>query len=177
MKFHSIRRSFPAILLGLLTVKSSGDPVPQPQTHISNVVNGSFNVDWEGVAGRTYFMQFSLNLMDWHYAPFIHFGDGPHVRGVHSDTDKFFLRLRCEDIPGIDSLDEAMNADFDGDGISNIFEVTHGYNPFDADSTVGGADAVLDPDNDGLGNASEQLQGTNPMSKDHSLLKLEVIEN
>lgn len=175
MKLPNFKRSLPAILLVVLTVKSAGDPAPQPQTQLKNFNNGSFNVDWEGVAGRTYFMQFSLNLVDWHHAPFIDFGDGSQSRGVHSDTDKFFLRLKYLDDPNITSLDEAMNADQDSDGLSNIFEVTHGYDPFDIESTLDGADASVDPDADGLGNAAEEVAGTNPMSKDNALLDLEVI--
>jgi len=69
----------------------------------------------------------------------------------------------------------AALADFDGDGLSNIFEVTHGYHPFDIESTAGGPDASHDPDADGLGNATEQASGTNPMNKDNTLLQLEVI--
>jgi hypothetical protein len=152
-----------------------GDPSPQPQMRFTQGLQGTFNADWEGVAGRTYFTQFSMNLIDWHYAPFIDFGDGEHKRGIESDADKFFLRLHYGDFPGINSLDDAMNADFDGDGLSNIFEVTHGYDPFDFESTMDGPDASLDPDGDGLGNSVEHAQGTNPMAKDNPLLQLEVI--
>lgn len=175
MKPRSPKQLFPIICLLALMAKAGGDPAPQPQTEIKNFNNGSFDVDWQGVAGRTYFMQFSLNLIDWHHAPFIDFGDGVQSRGVNSDSDKFFFRLKYLDDPNITSLDEAMNADQDGDGLSNIFEVTHGYDPFDIESTIDGADASLDPDADGLGNNTEQSSGTNPMSKDNSLLQLEVI--
>jgi hypothetical protein len=140
-------------------------------------LQGTFNADWEGVAARTYFTQFSMDLETWHYAPFIDFGDGEHNRGIESDSDKFFLRLHYGDFPGITSLDEAMNADFDGDGLSNIFEVTFGYDPFQATSTVDGPDASLDPDGDGLSNAAELAAGSDPMVKDNALLNLEVSVN
>lgn len=170
MKSATHLRSLPIIFLLALTAKGGG----QSQLEFTQGLQGTFNADWEGVAARTYFMQFSTNLVDWHFAPFIDFGDGEHNRGIESDADKFFLRLYYGDFPGINSLDDAMNFDLDGDGLSNIFEVTHGYNPFDIESTIDGPDSTLDPDEDGLGNTSEQSMGSNPMSKDNPLLKLGV---
>ena len=170
----SLVRTGPFAVVALLTTTVGGDPAPQPQLQFTQGLQGTFNADWEGVSGRTYFMQFSMDLQSWHYAPFIHFGDGGHHRGIESDAEKFFLRLHYGDFPGIDSLDEAMNADFDGDGLSNIFEVTFGYDPFQTTSTIDGPDASLDPDGDGLGNASEQAAGSDPMAKDNGLLNLEV---
>jgi hypothetical protein len=175
MKPNSTKFLSSALCLAALTAIAGGDPAPQPQVNFYQAAQGTFNADWDGVAGRTYFMHFSLNLVDWHYAPFIDFGEGPQSRGIESNGDKFFLRLKYIDDPNITSLDEAMNADQDGDGLSNIFEVTHGYDPFDIESTMDGADASVDPDADGLGNAAEQTAGTNPMTKDNTLLQLEVI--
>ncbi len=176
MKRSDARQWFlPVIFTVALASQGNSDPEPQPQMDFTQGLQGTFNADWEGIAARTYFMQFSTNLVDWHFAPFIDFGDGEHNRGIESDSDKFFLRLYYGDFPGINSLDDAMNADFDGDGLSNIFEVTHGYHPFDIESTAGGPDASHDPDADGLGNATEQASGTNPMNKDNTLLQLEVI--
>lgn len=174
MKSSTLKWILPLVCLGAFTAKSVGDPAPQPQIDFTQSLQGTFNADWEGVAARTYFMQFSTNLVDWYFAPFIDFGDGQHNRGIDSDSDKFFLRLKFGDFPGINSLDDAMNADFDGDGLSNIFEVTHGYDPFDVESTIDGADASVDPDTDGLGNSIELSHGTNPMTKDNPLLLLEI---
>ena len=170
----SMRVAFSLACLASLTTKVGGDPAPQPQMEFSQGLQGTFNADWEGVAGRTYFMQFSLDLETWHYAPFIDFGDGEHNRGIESDSEKFFLRLDYGDFLGINSLDQAMAADFDSDGLSNIFEVTHGYDPFDVESTIDGPDAELDPDGDGLGNDSEQFAGSDPMAQDNPVLQLEV---
>lgn len=166
--------SGPFAVVALLTTTVGSDPVPQPPLLFAQGLQGTFNADWEGVAGRTYFAQFSTDLETWHYAPFIDFGSGEHRRGVHSSADKFFLRLHYGDFPGIDSLDEAMNADFDGDGLSNIFDVTFGYDPFQTISTIDGPDASLDPDVDGLGNTSEQAAGSDPMAKDNPALQLEI---
>jgi Bacterial TSP3 repeat len=168
------RRKFCIVALTSFSMLAAANTTAQPQVQFSRGLEGTYNADWEGVAGRTYFMQFSMNLVDWQYAPFMHFGDGGHHRGIHSDSDKFFLRLQYGDFEGIDNLDAAMYADFDGDGVSNIAEVTFGYDPFQTTSTLDGPDASLDPDGDGLSNMTEQAAGTNLMQRDHPAVQLEV---
>ncbi|WP_353497656.1 S8 family serine peptidase [Vibrio sp. CB1-14] len=51
-------------------------------------------------------------------------------------------------------------SDSDGDGVSDVWELLYGLNPFDA------SDATIDSDNDGLTNLEEYLLGTNPLSSD-----------
>ena len=114
-------------------------------------------------------------MVNWYYAPFIDFGEGEHSRGTASTSPKYFIRLRHGDFPGITNLEEAQNADFDGDGLSNIFEVTFGYNPYNANSTVDGADNAIDPDGDGMSNATENTKSLNPMRKDNPKLLLQVV--
>ena len=159
-----------AFLLGPL----SAEPTPQPSVIFTQGLQGTFAVDWQGVAGRIYFMQWSTDLVAWQYAPFLDFGDGMHSRGFESSTDKFFTRLRMVDDPAITSLDEALNADSDSDGLSNIFELTFGYNPYNTASTAEGNDNALDPDGDGLTNATEHIKALNPMVKDNPKLLLQV---
>jgi hypothetical protein len=167
-------RALSIAMLALFATTAGGDPAPQPQMQFTQGLQGTFNADWEGVAGRTYFSQFSFDLETWHYAPYIDFGAGSHHRGVDGDADKFFLRLHYGDFPQYTSLDDAMNGHLDNDGLSNIFEVTFGYDPFQTTSTIDGPDASLDPDGDGLSNLSEQAAGSDPMAKDNRLLQLEV---
>jgi hypothetical protein len=152
----------------------SADMAPQPQVTFAQSAANTFTADWQGVAGRIYFMQWSTNLLSWSYAPFLDFGDGMHSRGMASSSPKFFVRLFTVDDEAITSLDAAMNADFDSDGLSNIFELTFGYDPFDPASTADGPDNALDPDGDGLGNASEQAMALNPMAKDNPKVLLVV---
>src|ERR1035437_10733124 len=95
-------------------------------------------------------MQWSQDLKTWSYAPFIDFGDGMHSRGVSGSAPKGFYRLHHGEFDGINSLEDAMNASFAGDGLSNIFKVTYGYDPFSAQSTADGAANALDPDGDGM---------------------------
>ncbi len=154
----------------------SADPAPQPPVIFTQGLQGTFAADWQGVAGRIYFMQWSTDLVTWEYTPFLDFGDGMHSRGLESSTDKFFVRLFTVDDPAITSLDEAMNADFDGDGLSNVFELTFGYNPYSTASTAGGNDNALDPEGDGMTNATENILALNPMLKDNPKLLLQVTE-
>ncbi len=152
----------------------AADLAPQPQVAFTQGLEEIFAADWLGVSGRVYFMQWSLDLQTWFYAPFIDFGDGMHSRGLAGSAPKSFFRLHYGDYPGITSLDEAMSADFDGDGLTNIFEVTFGYNPYTANSTVDGADNLLDPDADGMSNPTEQSRALNPMAKDNPKLLLQA---
>jgi len=172
-------KSFHKTLVALVPVAFlvgpiSADMAPQPQVIFTNCQQGTFAADWQGVAGRIYFMQWSLDLQNWLYAPFIDFGDGMHSRGLAGSAPKGFFRLKQIDDSGITSLDEAMNADFDGDGLSNIFEVTYGYDPFDSASTADGNDNALDPEGDGMTNSTENTRGLNPMAKDNPKLLLQV---
>lgn len=160
--------------LTFLAEPISADMALQPEVAFTQGLESTFAADWQGVTGRVYFMQWSLDLENWFYAPFIDFGDGMHSRGFAGSAPKSFFRLHYGDYPGITSLDEAMNADFDGDGLSNIFEVTFGYNPYNAASTVDGPDNALDPEGDGMTNTTENTKGLNPMKKDNPKLLLQV---
>ena len=164
----------PLILIAIFAGPGTADPESQPPLRFAPAAPGTWAADWQGTVERTYFFQWSPDMVNWYYAPFMDFGVGEHSRGGASSTPSFFVRLHCDNDPGITSLDEAMNADFDQDGLSNIFEVTFGYDPFDPESTIGGPDSALDPDNDGLGNDSEQAGGSDPMAKDNPVLQLEV---
>ncbi len=160
--------------LAILVLPGNADPAPQSQMNFTPVAAGTWAADWAGVAGKTYFFQWSNDMENWYYAPIIDFGEGDHSYGCASTTPRFFVRLHHTDLYG--SLEEARNADFDGDGLSNLFEVTYGYNPFQPTSTIDGPDALLDPDDDGMGNDTEQALALNPMVKDNPKVLLQVTE-
>jgi hypothetical protein len=161
--------------LAIVIAPISAEPDPQPPVTLTRCAFETYAADWEGVAGRVYFMQWSTDLATWSYCPFMDFGDGMHSRGIESHTPKLFFRLHYGDYPAITTLEEARNADFDGDGLSNIFEITHGYSPYNSASTADGDDNALDPDQDGMSNATEQAKGLDPMKKDHPELILQVV--
>src|SRR5690606_26545928 len=70
--------------------------------------------------------------------------------------------------PGIIEKDE----DHDGDGLPDLWEVTHGLNPLDA------SDCMLDPDEDSHNTFEEFLSGTNPQdSEDFLTLAVHPVGN
>lgn len=153
---------------------------PQPQAELTPGTSNTWNLDWEGIAGRTYFLQHSEDLVGWQYFPLIESGNDATLGwGFGSSADKFFVRLRYTDVPTADP----DNADFDGDGLTNWEEIfIYGTDPFNADSDGDGmpdgwevmhgfnpndpADAYEDADGDGLTNLEEYLLGTDPNNPD-----------
>jgi hypothetical protein len=153
---------------------------PQPQAVLTQGTNDTWNLDWEGISGRTYFLQHSEDLVAWQYFPLIESGNDETLGwGFASSADKFFVRLRYTDI----FTNDPDNADFDGDGLTNWEEIfIYGTDPFNADSDGDGmpdgwevlhelnpndpSDADEDPDGDGLTNLDEYLYGTDPNNPD-----------
>jgi hypothetical protein len=140
--------------------------------------NRIWRLKWWGKSGRTYFIQHTDDLnRSWQWLPFVEAGNGS-VRewGFNPSGDKFFIRLKYSDIP----TDNPSLADFDGDRVSNLDEVTQGTNPLLAPDTDSnglpddwetfyfgaiGQNPNADPDGDGLTNLQEwqAAKGLNPM--------------
>lgn len=139
-------------------------PDPQPQPSFYQATALIWNLDWWGVPGRTYFIQTSLDLVTWEYEPVMVFGEGEWNVPLGSTNDKYFVRLLCVDDSSVTTLEQAKNADFDGDGVSNIDEISRlGTNPM-LFSTNGAAlgDGAQDWDSDGISNADELALGLDP---------------
>ena len=128
--------------LGLSTALL-GNPTSQPNVSFTPVTSNTWHADWQGVAGRTYFFQWSLDLMQWHYAPLVEFGTDLKSFGIDTQgEEKFFIRLHYADDTTVTTLQQAKDANFDQDGIPNGFEVEQlGSNPFDKNSAGGESDA------------------------------------
>jgi hypothetical protein len=88
---------------------------------------GAFTARWYGRIGRTYFIQTTTDLLSaWIYKTEVEPGENLVIPyGFTASSDKYFLRLKYTDIPTNDPAD----ADFDGDGISNIDELNAGLDP------------------------------------------------
>ncbi len=166
----------------------AADPVAQSQVSLTRGAASTWNADWTGVTKRTYFVQYSLDMVNWSYGPVVEFGTGPKSWGADADNVlKFFIRLCYVDDTGVTTLQQARDADFDSDGIPNWFEVEEeGSDPLDKASAGGDSDsdglpdgwerfhfgglgiadpnAILQPD--GLTNKEKAELGLNPNSNE-----------
>ena len=137
---------------------------------------------WYGHDERTYFIQVSDpndHLKRWTWAPIIESGNNADISyEVDGTADKGFFRLKYTDQPTTDP----DNDDFDGDTISNFYEVNY-YNsdPLDSDTDNDGMpdgyeanygfyldsdDGGYDYDGDGLTNLGEYTATTEPYYSD-----------
>lgn len=117
---------------------------------------GQVGISWEGVPGRSYFLEWSTDLVQWGYMPEIASGAGyPLAFGFESDASEFFVRLKYIDGNVIDP----KGYDFDGDGLSSWQEVNvWGTDPFLKDTNGDGLpDGQDDTDADGLSDQWEQM--------------------
>lgn len=172
----------------------AADPVPQEQVSFAAGGEGNWSLLWNGVERRTYFVQYSQDLVNWTYCPVIRHGPGEQTYEVQpAAVAGFYVRLKYPNEDAVDSLEEARNADFDGDGIPNWREIEElSADPFDVASvgpdgdgdgmpdwweTERGfdagnpGDAEEDPDNDDLSNLEEFRARTDPafFDSDHDL--------
>ena len=135
---HMSRSKMISLSLAASCAVSSADDGGKPfQMSFTKGANGTWNADWIGEESRAdhgvFFFQWSLDLVHWHYAPFMEFGMGLKSFGVDTDGEvKFFARLMYEDHPEISSLAAAELLDLDGDGQPSAWEVFHGFSPFSA---------------------------------------------
>jgi len=130
------------LCLALAASAHADEPAPQPQVSFTAGTSGTWNADWAGVTRRTYFFQWSQDLVTWHYAPLVEFDSGAKSYGVQTqNVEKFFVRLQYANADWVNTLQQAKDADYDGDGIPNLFEVeTVDSNPLDKTSAGGNSD-------------------------------------
>lgn len=102
------------------------DEFPQKLVIESLPDAGEFQILWDAIPGRTYFIQHSDDLMGWGYFPIIEIGETEKTWGFSSDGDALFVRLRHTDVV----TDDPWLDDFDGDGVSNWDELQAGLDPF-----------------------------------------------
>lgn len=184
-----IRFTKTVFLIAVLLGQVKADPLVQSPMSFTPGAMGTWNADWDGAADRTYFFQWSLDLVHWHYAPFMDFGTGIKSHGMVSSSDKYFIRLFMSEGNYVTTLQEAEDADYDYDGLSNLseiqtystdpmnwdtdgdgmddgWEITNGLDPNDDGSIDPANGALGDPDGDGLENLYEYWYWGNPHSQD-----------
>jgi len=102
-----------------------------------NPLNGMPTMTWHATSGQTYFIQVSTDLITWTYLPEVIAGGDDDI-SVPFDpvaSPKLFARLRYTDalvagLPG--------DADFDGDGLTNMAELLLGTDPLNPDTNGDG---------------------------------------
>lgn len=142
---------------GALTV--SGQSASEPQTlHIEqDPTTGGVDLRFWSHEGRIYFFEHSLDLYSWNALPDYVIGNNELVTyGVTFIPPTSFFRLGSVQASWADFLLE----DFDGDGLTNGYELQNGLNPFSRDTDRDGLPDgyeiafALDPfANDALGDA------------------------
>jgi hypothetical protein len=138
--------------LALVLASAKAQSAPQAQVTLSRGSSGTWNLDWMGVAGRTYFIQYSLDLVSWHYLPVMEYGEGLKSMGMNVTSPKYFVRLKYTDTLTAD----ASSDDYDGDGVSNIAELTVlGTDPMKYATDGVHVDGGGDSDHDGICDALE----------------------
>lgn len=96
---------------------------------------GRCRLTWASRPESTYFFEQSADLVHWSWAPAVQSGDGS-VKQVDlpSGSQAMYYRLRRSDV----SSPDPAAADYDGDGISNLAEVSRGSDPHDYFDQPGG---------------------------------------
>ena len=170
----STRLTIVAFCLALPNIFFRAEALDEQMTFVP-WTGGTWKSEWPGLEQRTYFYQWSYDLVTWHYAPYMAFGNGGHAYFMESSPQKLFVRLHRHDDLSVTTLQQAKDADFDGDGLSNWSEVfTEGTLPFgwdtDGDLIPDGLEVLLgssplinsasgDDDGDGMNNVEEYLAG------------------
>jgi len=183
-----MRSALFSIIAGVAFAAASPLLADEQNSELITVGSDKF-LRWYGHDERTYFIQVSDpndHLRKWTWAPIIETGNDEDISyEVDGTADKGFFRLWFSDQPTTDPDGD----DFDGDGLSNLDEVTlYQTNPLDSDTDGDGLldgwevansldpnddgtvninnGASGDPDNDGLTNEEEQDLGTDPNDSD-----------
>jgi Bacterial TSP3 repeat len=96
---------------------------------------GVYTLTYPSVAGRVYFLQISTDLQTWNYCPVVQLGDGsvqPEAWLLCSNSSRVFARLEYS---LADTFTDGDTSDIDGDGLTNLAEITtHQTQPGNADT-------------------------------------------
>ena len=132
---------------------------------LQTLTTGEKILHWNGQANYTYFIQATPDLSDWTWAPNIEPGiAGPMSYEVDGPTAKGFFRL----IRSPQTAADLDSADFDGDGFTNLREITPRLRPGGTGGYAGLNPNIqtnpidFDTDHDGLNDKWEEDHGLDP---------------
>lgn len=184
------------LLASALLCQTLHAQVSQPQAELLPGAGGTWNVQWWGIEGRSYFLQASDDLENWQYAPVIEAGNNELIEyETGSLGSRHFLRLAytnqtASDLDTADFDDDTLGnlaeinvhhtdplkKDSDVDGMPDGWEITHGLDPNDNGSinVVNGPNG--DGDGDGIPNLQEFQGGTDPVSPGSFPMSLIFVE-
>ncbi len=136
---------------------------PQPIQAVEHTPTGC-KLKWDNVTGRTYFIEWSLDLNSWQFFNEIEHDEPDYEFNFMCSTDKMFLRLVYTDVP----MSNPETHDLDGDGIGNLAEISDPNNqthPGKLDTDGNGTDdgGLTDRDGDGIPTAYEIANGLDPL--------------
>jgi len=119
-KPNRIRRMTSVVWFGILSLTATAQTQKPPRLTKTSLSN-TYKLEWESLAGRTYFVQQSGDLINWTYYPKVMAGVGGNDwMSTVSASDKRFFRLLRSNVPTVDPI----TADHDGDGIPSYAELT-----------------------------------------------------
>ena len=172
------------ILASTLLCQVLYSQVIQPQPQLLPGTGGTWNVQWLGIQGRSYFLQASDDLVSWHYAPLIEAGNDEIIEyETGALGSRHFLRLAYvnQTASNLDTADfddddlgnlaeinvhhtDPLKQDTDEDGMPDGWEINHGLDPNDNGSISFVNGPSGDKDGDGIPNFQEFQGGTDPVS-------------
>lgn len=171
-----IRLSLLILVSGLSALSAQTNGIDQT-LEIVTAPTGEKLLQWQAKAGRSYFLQVSDpadHLNKWYWYPLIESGSGQSIsHEIEATTDKRFFRLHYTEQTATD-LD---NADFDGDGLTNLEEITPVIRSGTiAARSIGGGSSTPnstqtnpldgDTDDDGTNDGNERDNGSDPTNPD-----------
>jgi RHS repeat-associated protein len=116
---------------------------------------GSYTFSWWGVAGYTYLIQTSDDLVNWSYLPIVESGSNAVIEwGLTSTSSNLFLKLEYITVPAV-SLTGTLDGPEDSNGLPGDWELFH-Y------GTLGINPNAFAPLENGLTNLQCYQQGINP---------------
>jgi hypothetical protein len=137
----------------------------QSRPHLETLPSGEKSLQWTGQTGQTYFLQSSTDLSSWTWLPTIKSGvTAPMSNPVSSTTPANFFRLVRTNKTAVNPY----TADFDGDGLSNLEEITARPRPGgtagypDLNPNIQTSPLDKDTDHDGTTDDVEQDLNTDP---------------